>query len=37
MIIHFGQQDVIPTGQEDFFFLLMPQKQSASLGRFKMV
>jgi hypothetical protein len=38
-----ARQDVITTGQEDFFpacseaGLLMPKKQSASLGRFKMV
>jgi hypothetical protein len=43
MIIHFAQQHVIPSGQEDFFpacseaGLLMPKKQSPQLRRFKMV
>jgi hypothetical protein len=41
MIIHFAQQDIIPTGHEDFFpacseaGLLMPKKQSVSLAASK--
>jgi hypothetical protein len=37
MIICFAQQHVIPHWAGGFLFLLMPKKQSTSLGRFKMV